>query len=214
MQVWDVPTRLFHWLLLLGVLGCWLTDEFSLFEIHKLCGEAVLALLLFRVVWGFIGSETARFSHFLRSPFAAIRHLLNFPRREPDHTVGHNEAGGWMVLAMLLMLLVQTGTGLFVNDADSFIAGPLAPHLSEAGGDTAWTIHRLSFTVLEVLMALHVLAIIAYALVKRHDLVRPMVTGKKRLPAATQQPAMASPLKGAAVFVGCALVVWVLVTRV
>lgn len=213
MRVWDAPTRLFHWVLVLLLAACYLTDRFSAFELHKLCGETVLALLLFRVVWGFIGSETARFSHFLGNPTEGLRHLLHFRTREPDTQVGHNAAGGWMVLVMLLLLGIQVGTGLFTNDVDSFVAGPLAGHVSEAAGGTAWSYHRLNFTLIEIVIALHILAILGYALVKRHDLVRPMVSGKKRLPAATRAPRMAANAKAAGVFIVCAAVVWVIVTK-
>ena len=107
MRVWDLPTRLFHWALVLLVLACYLTVRFDKLAWHMLCGEAVAALLLWRILWGLFGSETARFRHFLASPIAAVRHLLHFTRKEPDTQIGHNAAGGWMVLVLLAVLLAQ-----------------------------------------------------------------------------------------------------------
>lgn len=213
MRIWDLPTRLFHWSLLLAVVVCYVSVKFDNMTVHMLSGEFILALLIFRIVWGFIGSDTARFTQFLRSPIAAIRHLLHFPRREPDTVIGHNEAGGWMVIVMLAILAVQVGSGLFANDTDSFIAGPLAGRISEEAGGQALMLHGFNFDLLKFVVLMHVLAIIGYALVKRHDLVRPMLTGKKRLPAATRAPRMASPGLAAAVLVISAMLVWVLVKQ-
>jgi cytochrome b len=104
MRIWDAPTRLFHWVLVLLIATSYVTVQNNWMDLHLLSGYAILTLLLFRLVWGFIGSDTARFARFLRSPFAALRHLASFTKREPDNEVGHNEAGGWMVLVMLVVL--------------------------------------------------------------------------------------------------------------
>lgn len=212
MPIWDSPTRLFHWILVLAIAGCYLTDRFSAFEWHKRCGEFVLALLLFRVIWGFVGSETARFSSFLTSPIAAIQHLLHFHHREPDRQVGHNEAGGWMVVIMLAVLLAQTATGLFANAVDDFVEGPLAHHLSDDAGAQALAFHGLNFNIILAVSVLHLVAIAAYKIIKRHDLVPPMLHGKKRLPAATPAPRMAPPALAAIIFAACAALVWAVVS--
>lgn len=215
MRVWDVPVRLFHWALVALLLTSWISIEFANnLRIHILAGEAMLALLLFRLVWGFVGSETSRFSHFLGNPFNAVTHLMHLTKREPDTQVGHNAAGGWMVLVMLLVLFAQVGTGLIIADEESFIEAPLNHLVGADWGAWAKKQHRLLFTTIQVMVALHLLAIAAYALLKRHDLVRPMLTGKKRLPAATPQPRMASPYLALALLVLSALLVWVLVTRI
>ena len=99
-------------------------------ELHFWSGYAIIALLLFRLVWGFVGSETARFSRFLRSPRAALHHLSRLHRREPDTEIGHNAAGGWMVLVLLGLVAVQVATGLFAND-DIATEGPLYNHVSK-----------------------------------------------------------------------------------
>ncbi len=123
-KVWDLPVRLFHWSIVVLIAAAWATQELNKMEWHMRIGYAILALLLFRIVWGFIGSDTARFVRFLKSPAAALRHLSHLRRREPDREIGHNAAGGWMVLLMLVLLGVQAGTGLFSND-DSDSDGPL-----------------------------------------------------------------------------------------
>jgi cytochrome b len=213
MRVWDAPTRLFHWAIVVLVVTSFVAIKTDHTKLHLLSGYTVLTLVLFRVVWGIIGSDTARFSRFLRSPVSALRHLLRFREKAPDTEIGHNAAGGWMVLAMLLDLLVQVGTGLCAND-DGDMEGPLAKYVGKARSDFLSAVHGWNFYVLLGLIVLHVLAVIAYATIKRHDLVRPMVTGKKRLPAAMRAPRMASPLLALLVLVVIAAGVWVLATRV
>jgi cytochrome b len=118
-----------------------------------------------------------------------------------------------MVLVMLLVLLAQVATGMLASDEESFVEGPLNHLVGSDWGARTLALHKIGFTVIQVLVVLHVLAIIAYAVLKRHDLVRPMITGKKRLPAATRQPRLRSPWLALAVLAGAALVVWLLVTR-
>jgi cytochrome b len=211
-RVWDLPTRLFHWALVLLIGFSWLSAQCNWMGRHLLSGYAILALLLFRLAWGFIGSETARFGQFLASPFAALRHLAHLPRREPDHQVGHNAAGGWMVLLMLLLLAVQVGTGLFSND-DALTEGPLAGAVDKSTSDWLSHIHRVNFTLIEIALAGHVLAVLTYAVLKRHDLVRPMLTGRKRLPADLPRPRMASLWLALLVIVAAAGAVTWLVNR-
>lgn len=210
MRVWDAPTRAFHWAIVLLIATSWLSQHYDAMKLHLLSGYAVLTLLLFRLVWGFVGSETSRFGAFLRNPAEAFVHLRQFGRREPDREIGHNAAGGWMVLLMLAVLLVQAVTGLFAGNKREG-GGPLMPHLSDAARRTVNAVHMLNFNVLVALMLLHVAAVVLYAAVKRHDLVRPMVTGKKRLPATMRQPRFAPPLLAPAVLVASALVVWLVV---
>ncbi len=212
MKVWDAPTRLFHWAIVVLVCTSYLTIRFDRIDLHLLSGYALLALLLFRLAWGFVGSETSRFSRFLRSPVAAFRHLAHFPRREPDDQVGHNAAGGWMVLVLLAVLAVQVGTGLFGND-DSFTEGPLAHYVGKDTSDWLTHIHAINFNIILGVVGLHILAVLAYAVVKRHNLLRPMITGRKRLPGATVQPRMASPLLALLLLILAACIVWIVVTR-
>ena len=210
MRVWDAPTRLFHWAIVLLVAFSYLSVQREWTQLHFISGYAVLALLLFRLAWGFVGSETSRFRQFLRNPVEALRHLAAFPKREPDTEIGHNAAGGWMVLALLAVLIVQVGTGLFSNN-DIDAQGPLAHDVSKATSNWMTGLHATSFWVVLGLTALHIVAIIAYAAVKRHGLVRAMVTGKKRLPANLRQPRFASPLLAGGILAVTSGLVWALV---
>src|ERR1700729_2881884 len=122
--VWDIPIRVFHWLMVGLVPAAYATWRLNWMVWHGRVGDALLTLLLFRLLWGFFGGETARFSRFLTSPRLAFRHLKYAFRREPDRQVGHNPAGGWMVLLLLALLLVETLTGLYVAN-DIADEGPL-----------------------------------------------------------------------------------------
>lgn len=199
MRVWDGATRLFHWTIVLVVVLSYVSITLAdgpnaglWMKIHVISGETMLGLLLFRIIWGVIGSDTSRFSRFLRSPLAALRHLAHFGRREPNTVVGHNEAGGWMVVVLLLLLAAQVVTGLFAND-DGATEGPLMKFVSKDLSDQLSGLHGLNFNILIGAIALHVVAVFAYLAIKRQNLIRPMITGKKRLPATTQAPRMASP---------------------
>jgi cytochrome b len=195
-KVWDAPVRLFHWALVVLIFLAWVTQEYDHMEWHGRIGYTILTLLLFRIVWGFVGSDTARFSRFLRSPVEALRHLGQLWRREPDREVGHNAAGGWMVLAMLALIGVQVGTGLCANDLDDGgdTQGPLMHLVGKDRSDWLSHIHSVNFTIIEAVIVLHVMAIGTYALLKRHDLVRPMVTGTKVMPADAVAPRLVSPV--------------------
>ncbi len=194
MRVWDAPTRLFHWMVVLLIIVSFVTAKMEWVTAHFISGYTMMTLLIFRIVWGFAGSETSRFRQFLRSPAEAVRHLRSFGGpRLPDTEIGHNAAGGWMVMVLLAVLVFQVTTGLFAGD-DTGPLGPLGYHLSRAMGERVATLHIRSFYVILGLTVLHILAIIAYAVVKRHDLVRAMITGKKRLPATVRQPRFVSPV--------------------
>jgi cytochrome b len=217
-KVWDIPTRLFHWTITLLVATSYFTIKYAsganidrLTALHKLSGYAILTLLLFRLAWGILGSETSRFTHFLCSPLKALDHLRHFPRRARDAQIGHNAAGGWMVLAMLTALAVQAVTGLFTFD--DVPEGPLGGTVSEATAYGLTSIHRTNFNIILALIALHGLAIIAYAVVKRHNLTVAMITGRKRLPPGTHPPRMASPWWALLLLLLAAGLVWLVVTR-
>ena len=210
MRVWDAPTRLFHWAIVVLIAVSYFSMKFDNVELHYLSGYTMLSLLLFRLCWGIVGSETSRFRQFMRSPVEGLRHLASFGAREPDRQIGHNAAGGWMVLFMLAVLAVQAVTGLFAGDPVEG-GGPFVDQI--AGSTQKWlnTVHALNWNLILALMALHIVAILAYAAVKRHDLVRPMVTGKKRLPANTRQPRFVSPLLAVAIVAVAGAFVWALV---
>ena len=210
-RVWDAPIRLFHWAVAVLVGALWLTQYEDWMPQHMLCGYAMAALLLFRLAWGVVGSETARFSRFLKSPLAAFGHLAHLRRRPPDTEIGHNAAGGWMVLVMLGLLCVQVGTGLCANDEVS-VQGPLADVVGPDASDWLSHVHAVNFRLIEAAIALHLLAILAYRLLG-YRLVWPMITGKKRLPGTVPPPRMASPLLAACLLCVAGALVWFVVVR-
>ena len=187
--VWDTPTRLFHWLTVALVVAAYVTWRLNWMDWHAQVGDALLALLLFRLLLGFFGSDTARFSCFLASPRAALRYLAHMFRREPDRQAGHNPAGGWMVLLLLALLLGETLTGLYVAN-DVADVWPFTELAAAPIANAITMLHLIFWDVLLVAMGLHVLAILVYAVAKGHNLVRPMITGWKILPDNVPQPRM------------------------
>jgi cytochrome b len=204
-EIWDLPTRVFHWSIVLLVLASWATDRLNMTQLHFLSGYTMLGMLVFRLLWGFAGSETSRFAHFLKSPIEAIRHLRHMFVREPDLEIGHNAAGGWMVLVLLALLLVQVATGLCAND-DVMAEGPLAKYVGKSWSDWLGTVHSINFKLIELAVLAHVCAVLGYALFKRQNLLWPMITGIKRLPASARAPRIASPPLAAAVIASAAIV--------
>ncbi|MBJ6136153.1 cytochrome b/b6 domain-containing protein [Marinobacter litoralis] len=184
-RLWDLPTRLFHWLLLLAVTGAVVTIKTGMPEWHSRFGLFVVGLLSFRIAWGFLGSTYARFSSFVRGPSAVLRYL-----RGQWQGVGHNPLGALSVLALLGLFGFQAVTGLFANDEISF-QGPLYPLVSSSWSDTLGSWHRQTEWYLYGLVALHVLAVLWYSKVKKDNLVRPMITGRKRV-----TPGVANDAKG------------------
>ncbi len=202
MAVWDLPTRLFHWALVALLVTSYVTAEIGELDWHFISGESILCLLLFRLLWGFFGSETARFTRFLRGPRAVWHHLATLRQTAHGEPPGHNAAGGWAVVAMLLALCAQAGTGLFADD-DISSEGPLAQFVDHATSRRITGLHHRIFWVLAALAALHVCAIATYRLVRRQDLVGPMITGRKTLPPDTPAPRL-RPVWLAALFFAAA----------
>ncbi|KIA79748.1 hydrogenase [Chromobacterium piscinae] len=181
-KVWDVPTRLFHWTLVVLFGAMWFCAEQGgeWLQYHIYCGVALASLLVFRLIWGVVGSQTARFSNFVRGPRTIVRYLKGeLPEREAP---GHNPLGGWMVVVMLLALGAQVLTGLFAADVDSYLYdGPLAKHIDSGLAESATGAHKLLFNGLLGLVALHLTAIVLYRVVKKQNLVGPMLTGYKKM---------------------------------
>ena len=210
-KVWDGWVRMNHWLILVLMLVSFGTAKAHRMEWHMLSGYAILTLVLFRLMWGLFGSETARFRHFLAWPGAALRQLGKMTRREPDAEVGHNPAGGWMVLLLLALLLTQAVTGLFSYD-QIFTRGPLARRAPEWVVDRASSIHVQNFYWLLAAVGVHVLAVGVYFAAKHHDLLGPMIHGVKKLPEEVAAPRMASPARGLALLITSGLFVWWITT--
>lgn len=174
-RVWDVPTRVTHWtfVVVFGVL--WWTAETGRMEWHRWAGYTLLALLLFRVYWGFFGSSTARFSRFVRGPRAIGAYL----KGDWVPAAGHNPLGALSVVALLGLLLLQVGLGLFAVDVDGIESGPLSLYVSFETGRAAAEWHEIVFTALQIVIGLHLVAVFFYLLGKRQNLIGAMFSGKR-----------------------------------
>lgn len=181
-RIWDLPTRLFHWLLVLCVITLVVTGNIggNWITWHMRIGLTVLALLVFRMLWGFVGGYWSRFVRLMHGPGAVARYLRG--QAAPSETAGHNPLGSFSVWAMLLALTAQVASGLMTDDEIAF-AGPLVALVS---GDTVATASRyhteVGKLILLALIGLHVAAVAYYGLIKGEPLVRAMVTGDKSLP--------------------------------
>lgn len=178
-RVWDLPTRLFHWSIVILLFTSWFSADQGYMRVHLWSGLTLLALLLFRLGWGLFGSTTARFRDFLHPPRRVIGYLRSLSGDSPARHAGHNPAGGLMVAVMLAVLLAQALTGLFANDGLHF-NGPLAVKVSADVSDRLTRLHGTIFNLILVLVWAHLVAIGFYLFVKRENLVQPMLTGKKR----------------------------------
>lgn len=174
-RVWDLPIRVFHWTLVALVVTSFITAKVGglWMDWHMRSGYAILALVVFRIFWGFAGSQTARFAGFIRPPGVVLEYL----RGRIPPSAGHSPAGGWSVLVLLVLLSVQGSTGLFANDG-SFTEGTLARFVSGANGDRLSSIHRYGEWAMLAMVGLHVAAIAYYAALRRQPLVRAMITGE------------------------------------
>lgn len=176
--IWDWPLRLFHWLLVLAVVGAYTTGKLggNLTDWHARFGSLILGLLVFRLIWGFIGTTHARFANF----FPTVSRLIAYVKGEWQG-VGHNPAGALAVIALLSTLIFLVATGLFANDDIAF-EGPLFHLIDKEVSDKLSGLHSSAFDILLGLVGVHVAAIVFYQRVKKTNLVLPMLTGKKHLP--------------------------------
>jgi cytochrome b len=179
-RIWDPTVRLFHWLLVVLIAFSWWSGEQHDMERHRLSGYAILALLVFRVFWGFAGPRTARFTSFVRGPGAVIAYAKGLGSRKGHAADGHNPLGGWSVVAMLAVIALMVVAGLFAVDVDGFESGPLADYVSFDQGRSAAELHETVFNAILALVALHVVAVAFYLVWKRQNLVRPMLTGSRK----------------------------------
>lgn len=180
--VWDLPVRLGHWILVLLLAASWFTGKYGALIWHRRSGYAILILVLFRIYWGFAGSSTARFLQFLRGPRAVWNHSKTLLERSSSKTAGHTALGGWSIVAMLLLLLVQSGLGLLAVDVDGIESGPLSDLVSFETGRYLASWHGRVMDILLIVIVLHLTAILYYWIYKRDNLISAMLTGAKRLP--------------------------------
>lgn len=166
-MVWDMPVRVFHWLLVICFAGAWLSSESERWAlIHYAFGYTACLLVLARLVWGLIGTRYARFSQFLKSPRAVIEHFMAMLRGHPHHTIGHNPAGGLVMFALMLLILLIGLTGYLA--------------VKEFLGNFASEAHEVVASLALSLVIIHIIAAIGMSLIERQNLVRSMVSGKKR----------------------------------
>lgn len=183
-RLWDLPTRLFHWLLVAAIAAAWATGEEggSWMIWHGRIGLFVVGLVVFRICWGFLGSTYARFATFVRGPTAIATYL-----RGQWHGLGHNPLGALSVLGLLALTALQTGTGLFASNDDIAYTGYLQALVSSEWSERLTYLHHFVFDLLLILIGLHVAAILFYTHVRKDNLLTPMITGSKEI--AQGQPA-------------------------
>jgi cytochrome b len=215
-RVWDLPLRIVHWAMVALLIALVTTAKLGggAMDWHVRSGEAMLTLVLFRILWGFLGSHHARFSTFVRGPAAVIAYARSLLRPRHAHFAGHNPLGGWMVVLLLVALLVQASAGLFSND-DIATEGPLARFISKDLSDAISSFHIRNAWFVVALASVHVAAALFYLIRFRENLIWPMIDGVKHVPHSLAHAANgnASPARALALFALCALAVWLLVTR-
>ncbi len=206
-RVWDLPTRLFHWLFVIVITGAFITINLDETELHAKFGYAACILVIFRIVWGFVGPEHARFANFVPT----LGQLKAFLKHPVHDKLGHNPLGALSVLGLLLVVLVQTSSGLFTDDEISF-QGPLSHFVSSEIASWLTGLHEFNSNLIYALVGLHLLAIFYYQKVKKQDLIRPMLTGDKDLSSEdTNTPTALNPSKDHWGVRGLALVILVVI---
>ncbi|BBK43162.1 cytochrome b561 [Allostella vacuolata] len=212
-KVWDGAVRLVHWGIVATFAVSWWSVDAGRMDIHLPAGYVMLTLVLFRIVWGFVGSDTARFARFVRGPAAVLGYARSFLKPRASIWIGHNPLGALSVVALLGLLLAQVLLGLVSVDTDAIESGPLAHLVSFDTGRQAAALHGLVFDVLQIVAGLHILAVLYYMVVKRTDLIGPMVTGIRRLPITSRRPTrIVSPWIALGLFLLVGFLVWLLVT--
>ena len=170
--LWDIPTRLFHWAIVICLPLSWLSAEFDYYDVHQWLGYTVIVLVISRIIWGFFGSLHSRFVDFLVGP----RRVWSYLRSGEKSSAGHNPLGGWSVLVLLLLLLMQAISGLFNSDG-IFISGPLYYAASGELRDIMGAVHELAFDALLAFVGLHILAVIYHQRWRKERLLQAMIRG-------------------------------------
>ncbi|WP_299080373.1 cytochrome b/b6 domain-containing protein [uncultured Paraglaciecola sp.] len=178
--VWDVPVRLFHWLLVLCIFGQWFTAEVleDAMDIHFYIGYFTLGLIIFRLIWGFVGTKYARFSSFIAGPKTMLGYVRNLISKQHTFTIGHNSVGGLILPAIILLVGLQAISGLFTSD-DVIYSGPYYDSASTEIQQYMQWLHHNIFDLLLMIIGLHLLAIFWYLVGLKHNLIGPMIHGKK-----------------------------------
>lgn len=206
-HVWDLPVRLFHWALVVLMVMLFVSAYAGQMDAHAALGRIVLVLVLFRLVWGFVGSQTAKFRDFVKGLGGVHAYLSS----KTTDTVGHNPLGALMVVVLLGTLLIQALSGMFSSDGIGF-SGPLAHWVSSVDSDSITGLHVFMAYVIAALVAIHVLAVLLHWIVHRENLILPMFSGKKWVPLNTVQPLITSSVIALVIVVVVAAIV-VVATR-
>lgn len=180
LKVWDLPVRIFHWLLVVLFIAAYITNYLgaNYFSYHVWCGYAIIILVSFRIIWGFVGTYHARFVHFIRNPIATIKYALNTLKGTEKHYTGHNPLGAVMVVVLLLGSLAQGITGLFTND-EILNVGPLYAYVADELSLKITSIHRQLFYWILGAIALHIVAVLVHQFLKRDNIIAAMFKGTK-----------------------------------
>jgi cytochrome b len=208
-SVWDVPTRIAHWLMVLLFAVSWWTGKSGRLEWHRWSGYALLGLLAFRIFWGFFGTSSARFAQFLRGP----REILAYLKGRWALAPGHNPLGALSVFVMLVLLVAQVGFGLFAVDVDGIESGPLSRLVSFETGRACAEWHEHVLDALLWIIGLHVAAVLYYVFVKKENLVGAMFTGRRAYAEQPAQPVRFASIARFIVGVVVAAVTTFLLTR-
>lgn len=178
--IWDLPVRLFHWLIAIAILGSWFTSDQDndLIYYHMLLGYFILGLLIFRIIWGGVGTKHSKFKHFIPSLSTLIDYINDVKNGEKKHSVGHNPLGSLMVIIMIVLFFLQAISGLFIND-DVYSSGPYYGSVNEDVEKIMSLLHHNVFDYLVFAIGAHIVAIGYYEKVLKNNLILPMITGKK-----------------------------------
>jgi len=176
--VWDLPLRIFHWLFGLSIIGAWIAIETREEQLHIYIGYFIIILLIFRIFWGIWGTTHSQFRHFIPTPQKIRGYLYSLVNGGSKETVGHNPLGSLMAFLMLAIVALQVGTGLFL-EGDVW-SGPYRHAIESDTVHELENIHELTFSIIQTLIVIHIVAVLGYWLLKKQNLVLPMITGKKR----------------------------------
>jgi len=190
--IWDVWTRLFHWSLAVAVIFLLVSGNtsFLFFEWHKAAGEFVLALLVFRLIWGIVGSSNVKLASLISHPGRAASHFRDLLKRDVSPTRGNNAAGGWAIVIMLILLLTQAGTGMLIADEDELVEGAFYGLLSSDASFFLYDIHHMNAELIMAFVIIHVAMIFVYWLYAKTNLILPMISGRMSWPSNKTLPSL------------------------
>ena len=211
-KIWDLPIRVFHWLLVILVIIMFASAKTGNFDIHILAGKFVTGLLVARICWGILGSSNTRFSSLLFRPQQIFSYIARLPKRKPSYQTGHSPIGSLAVILILVALLVQASTGLIAADVDGLVEGPFAYYVTYELSRWASDIHVQHEQWVLILIIVHLLANAFYYFYKKDNLIHPMISGSKSVPQhlSVSRPELATTRRGAVVAIVVAiLAVWV-----